>query len=230
VPTSNEFTPAQVAKLLGVSIGGDRPTGKMPSASAGGDPNGLAKAVGQRMVFESREAFRTQSWDGKDWLKRYPNQSDPKVNVAGIVSDLGQGISPPKNRFQDSPVLEHTGRLVGSITYRVKGPSEVEVGSNVKYASRMQTGGKSVQPITETVRSNLADFLRGLRGKKKRKRGERRQKTRKDLIAEKLGFLFAIDVLETDIVPRTFLAVNDRIEKALAKSIESYFDKHGGGR
>tara|TARA_R110000824_G_scaffold89186_1_gene218906 strand:+ start:845 stop:1378 length:534 start_codon:yes stop_codon:yes gene_type:complete len=177
------------------------------------------------MVFESREAFRNQEWNGKKWPERYPNQGQPKVNIAGIVSDLRQGFKPSKRRFVARPALEDTGRLIGSITYRAKGPYEVEVGSNVPYASLMQTGGISRQSVTKSVRKNLAQFLRDLRGTKK---GKKRKKGPKDLIAQRLGFLFSIEQLETQIVPRQFLGVNEKIEKALAKSIESYFDKYGG--
>ena len=223
MPTSKELSAAKVAALLGVTIGGGRATGKPPTASTGGapDPNGMAKVVGQRMVFESRQAFRDQSWSGRKWPERYPNQGTPKVNIAGIVSDLRQGFKPPKRRFQARPVLEDEGHLFRSITYKVRGPLDVVVGSNLKYAGLMQTGGLSRQSVNKTVKSNLADFLKSLRGKKKKATGT------KALIAQRLGFLFAVDQLETKIVPRTFLAVDERIEKALAKSLETYFDKFG---
>ncbi len=235
MPTSRQFTPNQVVAILGISPSGGGPTNKKTSAPAGGgqDPLGLAKAVGQRMVYESREAFRNQEWNGKKWPERYPNQGQPKVNVAGIVSDLRQGFKPAKRRFVARPALEDTGRLIGSITYRAKGPFEVEVGSNVPYASLMQTGGISRQSVSKSVRKNLAQFLRDLRGTKKgsKKKGQKRKKRKKgpkDLIAQRLGFLFSVEQLETQIVPRQFLGVNEQIEKALAKSIESYFDKFGG--
>lgn len=117
-------------------------------------PEAALKQIGALMVSESQRAFKQQRFGGKVWDPR------SKVNVFGILADFHAGKSkPPSRRFQTKPALRDTGRLAGSISFRIEGDTVV-VGTNLPYASVHHTGGEVESvPITEQVQRKLADFL-----------------------------------------------------------------------
>lgn len=131
------------------------------------NPSAALKQIGVLMVAESRRAFTEQRFGAKPWQPRAP------VNIFGIIADFHQGKkAPPNRRFERRPALRDTGRLAGSIAFRLIGTSVVEVGSNLPYAGAHHTGGEvESQPITQKVRAALWKWLRNKGPELKRRLG-----------------------------------------------------------
>lgn len=125
-------------------------------------PEKALKQIGALLLAQSQKAFRNESWDGKRWpARRVPN-------VFGIIADfsLDGRASPPKRRFESSPVLKDTGRLRQSMSFALVGKDSVDVGTNMSYASVHNFGGPVESlPITRTVQEKLAKFLKRTAGK-----------------------------------------------------------------
>ena len=118
------------------------------------NPQKALKQIGVLMVAESQASFRDQQFGRKKWKGRAP------VNVYGIIADFSKGSTPPKRRFQTRPALVDTGRLKGSIDYKVSGVT-VEVGTNLDYASVHQFGGEiESEKITKSVQQSLYKWLK----------------------------------------------------------------------
>ena len=118
-------------------------------------PKKALKQIGVLMVAESQDAFKDQKHGREKWEGRAP------VNVYGIIADFSKGGKPPARRFQTRPALKDTGRLSGSISFKVGGSTTVEVGSNLDYAGTHQFGGKiESQPITKSLRRALWKWLK----------------------------------------------------------------------
>lgn len=120
------------------------------------DPSAALKQIGALMVAESQAAFREQRFAEKAWDARAP------VNVFGIIADFHQGrTKPPQRRFERRPALVDTGRLRSSISFQLRSPKVVEVGTNLDYAAAHQFGGKvKSKPLTRKVRRALWRWLR----------------------------------------------------------------------
>lgn len=116
--------------------------------TTGGDVRPALEAAGAIMVAQAQRAFREQ----KKGRFRWPERQTP--NLAGILSDLARGVTPPARRSQGRPANVDTGKLRNSITFRVSG-NAVEVGTTVSYATKVQQGGASTFPITDRVREGL---------------------------------------------------------------------------
>tara|TARA_R110002012_G_scaffold32753_2_gene96350 strand:- start:766 stop:1347 length:582 start_codon:yes stop_codon:yes gene_type:complete len=118
------------------------------------NPQKALKQIGVLMVAESQASFRDQQFGRKKWKGRAP------VNVFGIIADFSKGSTPPKRRFQTRKALIDTGRLKGSISYKVSG-SVVEVGTNLDYAGVHQFGGQvESEKITKSVQQALSKWLK----------------------------------------------------------------------
>lgn len=175
----------------------------------------LLDIIGMFGVSSAQDNVRQQiMFDGTPMPKRYPNQSRPKVNVAGILSDFNRGTNPPSRRFSDAPVLQDTGALFKSITHEVKAvDGEVDVladESIAPYAAAQNDGIASTQPVTEQAKKSLATFLR------KNKQYQPR-----------LGFLFARDELTTKPIARKFIGVSEELEGDVAKLVEEFYQAGG---
>lgn len=120
-------------------------------------PDAALRQIGTLMVAESQQAFREQKHGKNPWDKRRV------PNIMGIIADFHAGVrTPPARRFEARPALRDTGRLAGSIDYKLVADNVVEVGSNLPYAAVLHSGGTvESKPITEQVRTLLAEFLRG---------------------------------------------------------------------
>lgn len=132
------------------------------------NPAPLMRALGGLMVSQSQRAFDESRMGEYAWPKRYPNMGDGDnfVNIAGIVSDFAQGKEPPKRRFQSRPPLLDTGWMRKTLkdkskSMRLLEKHVVEVGTTDPRAAKHQWGGSSEQFITDSVRKNLAEWLRG---------------------------------------------------------------------
>ena len=114
-----------------------------------------------------------------------------------------------KRRFEPRPAGMDTGSLRRSMSFRAtplpKG-GLVEVGSVLPYAGRVQFGGESRQPITATIKANMAKFLRSKQG-----RGFR----------PKLGPLFRRETLITKAGARPFIGIRPggAIERRLVQIV-----------
>lgn len=120
------------------------------------NPTAALKQIGALMLAESQGAFKRQRFGKVAWKPR------GVPNVFGIIADLHKGSKePPKRRFEPRPALRDTGRLSGSISFKLKGKNSIEVGSNLPYASVHQKGGKvESMPVTEKVQKALWKWLK----------------------------------------------------------------------
>ena len=186
----------------------------------------LLRRVGVVLLRESQQSFEKQKFGGQRWKGRYPGQSEPFINVAGAVSDLAKGPNVRKHRFNRRPALRDTGALKRSLSpamaLKFKGPSTVQVGTTLPYASKHQMGGVSSQQITSTILKNLTAWLKKIR--KSKAKGA----AHKAAAGQKLGFLYNTKVLKTKVNARPFVGVTDTAERDIVRLTEEFF--FGGGR
>ena len=169
----------------------------------------VLKQIGAFLLGRAQAAFTDQRFDGKAWAERYPRQRPPRLNVAGAIQDFARTSRLKKRRFEPRPAGMDTGSLRRSMSFRAtplpKG-GLVEVGSVLPYAGRVQFGGESRQPITATIKANMAKFLRSKQG-----RGFR----------PKLGPLFRRETLITKAGARPFIGIRPggAIERRLVQIV-----------
>ena len=200
--------------------------------------------IGAILAQKSRDAFFNQALGEITWPERYPNQSAPKVNIAGVLEDLNKGSTIKGRRFDARPALKGVSNpgLSGSIDHQVIGPDTVQVGPTIEYAGLMQLGGKSVQPVTPTAKAALRKWIakRGKAGKKDRAKARTpgtnplaRDVAKPDPIAKRLRFLLDVDQLETEVNPRPFLGIDDEdkrdIRRVVAEQVAKQAEAAGGG-
>jgi len=170
-------------------------------------PRALLKQMGAMMESASQEAFTLQRLGDIEWPHRYPNQGEPFVNVAGLVSDLNRGATIKERRFQRRPALQDTGQLGASIRSRVVSDDRVEVGTPLERGATHQYGLTSQQPITPEAKKGLSKWLLSDQGRPFQK---------------KLSFLLmpARRTLDTQVVERPFLGITDELEDDMVELIE----------
>jgi phage gpG-like protein len=183
-------------------------------------PPDLLANIGKLIVATSQQAFDDQGLGEFKWAPRYPRQSSPKVNIAGIVEDFRKGVNPPVRRFEDRPALVDVGTLSGRLTYRVIDDLTVEAGSYLPYAGVHQHGGESRQTIDATVRANLATWLKTKRRSHKRKVRKGERESGQEPFSKKLGFLFREDELVTQIGARPFVGITPELQVDIRRTIE----------
>ena len=139
------------------------------------DPSYLMRQIGVKLLIEATRAFEMpQGLPGYPWKPRYPNQKPPIINIAGSLQDLNTGREPKDHRFQRRPALMDTKHLLKSVAKdapganRLMGTHVVQVGSVESYAGLMQWGGTSTQPVTDTAKKALAEWMKTLRGARRR--------------------------------------------------------------
>ena len=178
------------------------------------EPEAAMDAIGSTLSASSQRAFEERRFGEHRWPTRYPKQPAPFLNLAGALSDLNRGGFVKNRRFQREPVLRSTQTLFRSITHRVVGSNRVQVGvlggPARSYAGLHQEGGESKQPVTETARKTLAKQLR-------RERGTKKQALRK------LGFIFAVSSMETEVHRRPFVGVTPEAENEAREILVEFF-------
>lgn len=217
------------------------------------NPERLLTRFGAMLAADAKASFDRQALGEIAWPERYPGQKPPFLNVAGAISDFAKGRTKPlARRFENRPAGVDTRETRNSISYRVVGTNGVEVGSTAPNAQRMQSGGESSQPITPEIKKLMGKFLKpkktraspafdqtdeelaenakreGLRYKpNKKKRGT---DTRTDVeftipspYRDKLGPLFHLTTLKTQVHARPFLGVTDAMRADLLTATEDYF-------
>lgn len=194
--------------------------------------------IGAALTSISSRAFEEQRLGDVLWDRRYPNQGEPVVNIAGVLSDLNRGSSIKARRFEGRPALSDTGRLAGSIDHEISGSDTVRVGTTVEYAGLMQLGGKSKQPVTETAKKKLAKWIASRQRKAKKARKEARGPStnpiardvaKPDPLVKKLRFLLNVDELETSVVARPFLGITDEARQDIPRIIADEVARQAGG-
>ena len=183
-----------------------------------GQPAKILKQIGWLLAAQAQRAFKDEQFGGYKWPARYPNQTAPKINVAGTLRDLKEGGRPKARRFEDRPVLRDTGILFKSINpnQSVKvneGQAAVTVGvfgPAQQYAGVHQFGGESEIGIDHSTKVRLLGFLTTPKGKPFRK---------------KLTFLFDLDVLRTKVNQRPFLGLTNDSIRDIKRIVEGTVPK-----
>jgi len=139
------------------------------------DPDALLRALGAIMLAQAQAAFKAQRLGSIPWKRRYPNQKPPLINIAGALADFRMGSAEPKSRrFVGRPAGVNTSALRLSLAkenseaMKVRGGRTVEVGSNLPYASVINSGGYSSQPVTDDAKKRMAKWMAKLRGKRRK--------------------------------------------------------------
>lgn len=148
-------------------------------------PEQALTAIGALVTARSTARFAAQKFGTQPW----PPRAIP--NVMGTVADLEAGRGFKERRLQDRPALVDYGRLKGSISWRITGPREVEIGTNLPYAAKLQYGGTSTLPVTKKVKDGLAALLR-----------------QRPELRPFFGFLFNLDEVSTEIPARRFVGLD----------------------
>lgn len=178
-------------------------------------PGKILEQIGALLEAGAQDAFVNERLGDFRWPGRYPNQSEPALNVAGAVSDFAKGASEPKGRrFDRRPALRDTGALVGSIRSRVVGEDAVEVGSTLPYAGLHQWGGVSTQRIDSGTKKRMAKWL---------------LKDAGEPFRDKLIPLLHTETLDTEVVQRPFLGVTPEMEDDIPRTVETMIAGAAGG-
>ena len=194
------------------------------------DPAPILRSIGAKLLADAQRAFRDQQLGEVSWPARYPSQEEPFINIAGALSDLERGPNVRPANFSRRPALMTTGNLARSLSSASKAVSRpskfsVEIGTTVPYAPIHQWGGESIQNVSETARKNLAKYSRRQRGAARRGKGIRGVLlAAKNEAIKKLGFLFSVDQLRTNVAQRPFLGVTDQAEDEIRQIIEEDFE------
>lgn len=171
------------------------------------EPRPLLELVGTIASDYARAAFRKQAFGSMGWLPRYPGQKGAKINVAGVVADLAAGKRPAGRRFEARPAGIDTGALRDSIGFDVRGDNEVVIGVSPdmrERAERVQFGGETRQPLTTSLKKDLARWAKSARGKP---------------YAEKLAPLQQLDELVTELVPRRFIGMTPELAREINEAL-----------
>ena len=86
---------------------------------APGDLSRVLKVVGEMAISDAQRHFDDQEFNGKPWLRRYPNQKPFVINVAGALADLSVSEDVKSRRFQERPAGLDTGQLRASISSKL---------------------------------------------------------------------------------------------------------------
>ena len=140
------------------------------------NPAPVLKQVGVVLLADAQKAFTSQALGTIPWPARYPRQSQPYINVAGVVADFLAGRhTPPDRRFQNRPAGQDTNMTKRSLTVTraisISG-YVLRVTSSTPGAANLQHGGETEQPITSGVKQLLGAWLKRLRNKVKKFKGK----------------------------------------------------------
>lgn len=196
--------------------------------SAAKDTTPLMKQIGALNVEASQNAFNDQKFGKYEWPERYPFQRGAKLNVAGALSDFNAGKKNPKpNRFEARPALMDTGHLQKSISFQVLNSTTEETGTAMPYASLHQQGGTSTQPITNTAKEGIIDWLWTPSSRKGPFITWKFRKGRAEY-ASKLGPLLFKGELRTKVSKRPFIGMTDELMSNIINATIRYFQKAAG--
>lgn len=176
------------------------------------NPKPVLFQAGAIMAAGSERAFTEQRFGSIPWPERYPNQTEPFINVAGALADFEKGRAAPlPRRFVRRPALKDREMLAQSITFALSGPDGVEVGSSLPYANVHQHGGVSTQRVSETAKQAMRKWLQTPQGSAFR--GKLIPLTQPNVTQH-----------DTEVVQRPFVGISDEIESELIDMIEKEFN------
>lgn len=132
------------------------------------DPRWILTGIGALLVSASQRAFREERMGDVKWKTRAETGMVP--NWPAIVGHFAvKSSAPPARYFGNAHTLTNTGRLRGSINFRVASEDTVEVGSNVPYAKALHEGDESQTPvITKALQERMWDWIKKVRGQNKK--------------------------------------------------------------
>ena len=154
--------------------------------------------IGVEMLASAEKSFRVQALGTKRW----PGRGVP--NIAGIISDLNRGATPPKRRFESRPAGIDTGKLRQSIGMTLTQTS-VKVDSRLTYSKKYQEGGKSTLTLTKTGKESLKRFLAD----------------RRDL-SKSLGWMFRQNRVTINQKARPFLGITKELRQNAIEILEDH--------
>jgi phage gpG-like protein len=198
------------------------------------NPTPVLKQIGALAVKTSRDAFREQRFGTFAWPRRYPNQSEPILNIAGALDDLSKGPRIKDRRFEARPALIDTGQMRRSPTWNVETNWTLAIGTNDPKAAAHQRGDVVTTTITQTMRDNLAAYLkRARRGRNRLSKGGDPARAvaadeRLKMVRRRLGFIFKADSRKTKLNKRPFLGWPDVLQKKILATLQAYYDKAAG--
>ena len=180
------------------------------------DPRASLGGVGAIHVATSQKAFRLRRLGEFRWASRYPNQGEPFVNFAAALSDLNRGRFVRARRFDRQPVLQDTGQLFRSISFRIQGSFIVRTGVLTgparRYANLHHQGGKSKQTITAVAKETLAKQIKKSKGKQ-------------EAALRKLGLIvFNQETLVTKVNRRPIVGITPESEEKIRKLLVEFFE------
>ncbi len=179
-----------------------------------GETPRLLKVIGAFLVALAQDAFRQRRLGGKTWPTRYASMPDPFINIAAAVRDLNQGGAIKGRRFRREPVLMDTGALFRGINFRVVG-NRLLVGFSRPtqgYGSIHQFGGESSIPVTQGAREGLTAELRRAEGEKKE-------------ALKRLGFIYSVSSVETDVAERPIFGWTRRANEEIPRLAKAFYER-----
>jgi phage gpG-like protein len=171
--------------------------------------NEALRKIGEVILKEARDSFRSESFQGTDWDPRYPNQKGSgEINVAGAVKDLNESPVIKSRRFSSTPALIDTGALLRSLNgmdaIRITDSKVVRVGSKLPYANIVQTGGKG-----NTIGFS-GDFKQNLYIAKEEAEGGENEEA-----VNRLSYLFSQEEYTADLNPRPYLGMTSKTKRKI---------------
>lgn len=196
----------------------------------------VLKQIGALNESVSQDAFQKQRLGSIEWKVRYPNQSEPFVNIAGVIADLSEGGQIKTRRFERRPALIDRGLMRGSIKSRAIGKRSVETGSALPYASKHQHGGVSDQRVTDQVKTGLIRFLLGRAASRiqpprtMKEYARFRTLARDNPYADKLAPIVLPQqrLWQTEVNARPFVGITEESERDILRIVEEGFARGDG--
>lgn len=182
----------------------DRPvlkdTGALLASTVAGTPSGNRIEVGSQLPYAS-----VQQTGG---VTRQAVGKQAKEGLARYLK--GQANFEDKSDKRVKKGLAAKGRILSAKVAKIK---------------EDLAGGRIT---SEAAKAGRAEVKEG-RGRVKEQRDRVRKKAakRRNLLRERVGFLFSFEVLQTKVIGRPFLAVSETLEERLARATENFFAEMG---
>jgi len=179
--------------------------------------NAALRKIGEVILKEARESFRSQSFQGTPWEPRYPNQEGSEINIAGAVKDLNESPVIKSGRFKSQPALIDTGALLRSLNgmdaIRVTETKVVRVGSKLPYARIVQTGGDG-----NTIGFG-GEFKENLHLAKE----EAKEGKNEDAV-NRMSYLFSQDEYTAELNARPYLGMTTKTKRKIRDILKKAFE------